>query len=67
MHVYKYIRVYTNSALLIRVSLYHMLNMELDLQSYLGYCVQLYSLAETQPLPPPPAFGLIYEIDDNYL
>jgi hypothetical protein len=24
-------------------------------------CVQLYSLAETSQLPPPPAFGLIYE------
>jgi hypothetical protein len=32
--------------------------MELDLPSYLGSCVQLYSLAE---IPPPPAFGLIDE------
>ncbi len=24
-------------------------------------CAQLYSLAETPQLPPPPAFGLIYE------
>jgi hypothetical protein len=41
-----------------------MLNMELDLQHFLGSCVQLYSLAETPQLPqlpPPPAFGLIYE------
>ncbi len=29
----------------------HRLNMELDLQSLFGSCVQLYSLAET-PLPP---------------
>jgi hypothetical protein len=35
--------------------------MELVLQSYLGSCVQLYLLAETPQLPPPPAFGLIYE------
>jgi hypothetical protein len=35
--------------------------MELDLQSLLGSCVQLYSLAETPQLPPPPEFGLIYE------
>jgi hypothetical protein len=35
--------------------------MELDLQSYLVSCVQLYSLAETPQLPPPHAFGLIYE------
>jgi hypothetical protein len=36
--------------------------MELDLQSYLGSCVQLYSFAEIPQLPPsPPAFGLIYE------
>ncbi len=42
---------------------YDRLNMELDLQSYLGSCVdvELYSLAETPQLPPPPAFGLIYE------
>ncbi len=26
----------------------------------MGSCVQLYSLAETQKLPPPPALGLIY-------
>ncbi len=37
------------------------LNMELDLQSYLGSCVQLYSWAETPQLPPTSAFGLIYE------
>jgi hypothetical protein len=30
------------------------LNMELNFQSYLGSCVQLYSLAETPQLPPPP-------------
>jgi hypothetical protein len=30
---------------------------------YLGSCVQLYSLAETPQLPPPPAFGLIYKSD----
>ncbi len=30
-------------------------------QVYLGSCVQLYSLAETPQLRPPPAFGLIYE------
>jgi hypothetical protein len=36
----------------------HRLNMELV---YLGSCVQLYSLAETPQLPPPPAFGLIHE------
>jgi hypothetical protein len=35
--------------------------MELDLQSLLGSCVHLYSLAETSQLPPPPAFGLLYE------
>jgi hypothetical protein len=28
--------------------------MELDLQSYLGSCVQLYSLAEAPQLPPSP-------------
>jgi hypothetical protein len=28
---------------------------------YLGSCVQLYSLAETPQLSPPPAFGLRYE------
>jgi hypothetical protein len=56
---------YTNSILIVRVYLYHMLNTELDLQSNLGSCVQLYSLAETQQLLPPPAFGLIYEIDDS--
>ncbi len=42
----------------------HRLNMELDLQSYLGSMSRtaLYSLAETPQLPPPPpAFGLIYE------
>jgi hypothetical protein len=27
--------------------------MELDIQVYLGYCVQLYSLAEIPQLPPP--------------
>ncbi len=37
------------------------LNMEIDLQVYLSSCVQLYSLAETPQLPPPLAFGLIYE------
>jgi hypothetical protein len=39
----------------------HRLNMELDIQNYLGSCVQLYSLAETPQIPPsnPPAFGLI--------
>jgi hypothetical protein len=40
----------------------HRLNMELDLQSLFGlhvtWCAQLYSLAETPQLPPPPAFGL---------
>ncbi len=30
------------------------LNMEVDLQSLLGSCVQLYSLAETPQLPLPP-------------
>jgi hypothetical protein len=44
----------------------HRLNMELDTQNLFGLhvqcCEQLYSVAETpQPLPPPPAFGLIYE------
>jgi hypothetical protein len=34
--------------------LYTRLNMELDLQSLLGSCVQLYSLAETPQLPPSP-------------
>ncbi len=38
-----------------------MLNMELDLQIFLSSCVQLYSLAETPQLPPPPAFGPIYK------
>ncbi len=28
---------------------------------YLGFCVQLYSLAETPQLTSPPAFGLKYE------
>ncbi len=46
------------------------LNMEVDLQSLFGLHVtwgaQLYSLAEIRPalpgtLPPPPAFGLVYE------
>jgi hypothetical protein len=37
------------------------LDMELELHSYLGSCVQLYSLAEIPQLPPaPPAFGPIY-------
>jgi hypothetical protein len=37
--------------------------MELDLLSSFGLLctVLLYSLAETPQLPPPPAFGLIYE------
>jgi hypothetical protein len=35
----------------------HRLTMELDLQSYLGSCVKLYSLAETPQLPPPPHLG----------
>ncbi len=36
---------------------------------YLGSCVQLYLLAETPHLPPPPAFGIIYEgvIDRRHL
>ncbi len=34
-------------------SLQHRLNMELDLQIYLGSCIQLYSLAETQRVPTP--------------
>ncbi len=37
--------------------------MEVDLQSLFGlhvtWCAQLYSLAETPQLPPPPAFGLV--------
>ncbi len=41
----------------------HRLNMEVDLQSLFGlhvtWCAQLYSLAETSHLPPPPAFGLV--------
>ncbi len=42
--------------------------MELDLQSYLGSCVQLYSLAETPQPPPPPTPPLprilaVYEVD----
>ncbi len=43
----------------------HRLNMELDLPSLFGlhatWCAQLYSLAETPHLHPPPAFGLMYE------
>ncbi len=39
----------------------HRLNMELDLQSLLGSCVQLYSLAETPQIPLSTPFGLIYE------
>ncbi len=35
--------------------------MELDLQSVLGSCVLLYSLAETPQLPSPPAFGHLHE------
>jgi hypothetical protein len=36
--------------------------MELDTQSLFGLlCTAVYSLAETAQLPPPPAFGLIYE------
>jgi hypothetical protein len=38
--------------------------MELDLPSLFGlhvHCAQLYSLAETPQLTPPPAFGFIYE------
>jgi hypothetical protein len=36
--------------------------MELDLQSLFEPCVQLYSLAESPQLPPPPSpFELIYE------
>jgi hypothetical protein len=42
----------------------HSLNIEVDLQSLFGlhvtWCAQLYSLAETQQLPPP-AVGLVYE------
>ncbi len=38
--------------------LMHRLNMKLV---YLRSFVQLYSMAETPQLPPPPAFGLIYE------
>jgi hypothetical protein len=44
--------------------------MELDIQSLFGlhawlhvHCAQLYSLAETLQLPPPPAFGLIYDYE----
>ncbi len=43
----------------------HMFNMELDFQSLFGLQVtwyaQLYSLAEIPQLPPPSAFGLVYE------
>jgi hypothetical protein len=36
--------------------------MELDLQSFLGSYIELYSFAETpQNSPSPPAFGLICE------
>jgi hypothetical protein len=52
----------------------HSLNMELDLQSLLDSCVQLYPLAETPQLPPSPAFeytrALWYwsaKIDDSSL
>ncbi len=43
-------------------SLIQRFSMELDLQSLFGlhvtWCAQLYSVAETPQLPPPPAFGL---------
>ncbi len=32
----------------------HRLNIELIFKDYLGFCVQLYSMAETPQLPPPP-------------
>jgi hypothetical protein len=38
----------------VHVSVIHRLNMELDLQIYLGSCVKLYSLAETPQLPSSP-------------
>jgi hypothetical protein len=39
-------------------TLIHRLNMEVDLQSLFGFCVQLYSLTETpQPRPHPPHLG----------
>ncbi len=43
----------------------HRLNMEVDLQSLFGFhatwCAQLYSLAETRQLPPPPHLDSYYE------
>ncbi len=35
--------------------------MEVDLQSLFGLHVYSCTLAETPQLPPPPAFGLVYE------
>jgi hypothetical protein len=51
-------------------SLIQRFSMELDLQSLFGlhvtWCAQLYSLAETPQLPPPPAFGLAFRVSTEF-
>ncbi len=54
-------RACENIYIMLHRSVSAQVTMELDLQSFLGSCVQLYSLAETRNSPLLPAFVLIYE------